>query len=121
MMQKQITTRRRFIEESSKLAGAMALARCALGSAGGWQIGCYTRPWDQFDYRVALDGIAEAGYKSAGLMTHKGKTWVIITVDTTPEESAAIGEEMRKRGLAAVSIYGGDFRWRNRWKPGWRD
>lgn len=97
-------SRRRFLQQSLAVALASPVA-----AAGGWQIGCYTRPWDQFDYRVALDGIAEAGYKYAGLMTHKGKSWVIVTVDTTPEESAAIGEEIRKRGLSAISIYGGDF------------
>jgi sugar phosphate isomerase/epimerase len=75
----------------------------------GWQIGCYTRPWDKFDYRVALDGIAEAGYKYAGLMTHKGKTWVILTTETTPEEATAMGEEVRKRGMQTISIFGGDF------------
>ena len=26
----------------------------ATPSAGPWQIGCYTRPWDRFDYRVRL-------------------------------------------------------------------
>ena len=103
-MQKQITTRRGFIQQSL----AIALSSPAT-AASSWQIGCYTRPWDQFDYRVALDGIAEAGYKYAGLMTHKGKSWVIVTVDTTPEEAAAIGEEVHKRGLATISIYGGDF------------
>jgi sugar phosphate isomerase/epimerase len=107
-------SRRRFIRNSATLAGTMALARApilsgAQRSRGGWQIGCYTRPWDQFDYRVALDGIAEAGYKYAGLMTHKGKSWVILTTDTTPEEAAAMGEEVRKRGMQTVSIYAGNF------------
>jgi len=77
--------------------------------AGGWQIGCYTRPWDQWDYRVGLDGIAQAGFQYAGIMTAKGKPWVIITADSTPEEVAAIAEEVRKRGLKTLSIYGGDF------------
>jgi len=76
---------------------------------GGWQIGCYTRPWDQWDYRVALDGIAEAGFQYAGLMTAKGKSWVIITVDSTPEEVAAVADEVKRRGLKTLSIYGGDF------------
>jgi len=73
-----------------------------------WQIGCYTRPWDQYDYRVALDGIAEAGYRYAGLMTAKGKSWIIITCDTPAEEAARIGAEARQRGLTVVSLYGGD-------------
>lgn len=73
-----------------------------------WQIGCYTRPWDQYDYRVALDGIAEAGYRYAGLMTAKGKSWIIISCDTPQEEAARIGAEARQRGLTVVSLYGGD-------------
>ena len=42
-------------------------------------------------------------------MTHKGKSWVIVTMDTTPEEAAAMGEEVRKRGMQTISIYAGDF------------
>jgi|GEM_PF-3606521 len=44
----------------------------ATPSAGLWQIGCYTRPWDRYDYRVALDAIAELGFPYVGIMTHKG-------------------------------------------------
>jgi sugar phosphate isomerase/epimerase len=77
--------------------------------SGSWKLGCYTRPWDEHDYRVALDGIAEAGYRYAGLMTHKGKSWVMVTVDMTPEEAAVIGDEVRKRGLETISIYIGNF------------
>jgi hypothetical protein len=40
----------------------------AASSSTAYQIGCYTRPWDQHDYRVALDGIAEAGFKYAGIL-----------------------------------------------------
>ncbi len=74
-----------------------------------WQIGCYTRLWDQFDYRIGLDGIAEAGYQYAGLMSHKGKTRILNTLETTLEEAAAAAEEVRRRGLQTVSVYGGDF------------
>jgi len=72
-----------------------------------WQIGCYTRPWANFDYQVALDGIATAGFKYAGLMTAKGGN--IVTVKTTPEEAAAIGAEVKQRGLKAISMWGGSF------------
>lgn len=107
-------SRRHFVRNSATLVGSLALTHAPILSGaqsgrGGWQIGCYTRPWDQFDYRVALDGIAEAGYKYAGLMTHKGKSWVIVTTETTPEEAAAMGEEVRKRGMETISIYAGDF------------
>ncbi len=74
---------------------------------GPWQIGCYTRPWDRHDYRAALDAIAEAGYKHAGLMTTKSKTRLVISAATTPEEAERIGEEVRQRGMTIPSIYGG--------------
>ena len=89
-------------ELASPLAGVAA-------EAPGYQIGCYTRPWDQYEYKVALDGIAEAGFKFAGLMTAKGKSWVLITVESTAEEVATIAEEVRKRGLKTLSLYGCDF------------
>lgn len=101
--------RRDFLKSAAGLAALTGAVKLEAAKQG-YQIGCYTRPWDQFDYKVALDGIAEAGYKYAGLMTHKGKTWVIITVDTTPEEASLIGEEVRKRGMQTISIYGGDFK-----------
>ncbi len=107
----QAATRREFLRAAA-LFGLAGMARPlpALAAAGaGYQLGCYTRPWDQFDYRVALDGIAEAGFKYAGIMTAKGKSWVIITVDSTPEEVAAIAGEVKQRGLKTLSIYGGDF------------
>jgi sugar phosphate isomerase/epimerase len=101
------TNRRDFFRGALGLLGGVALAQ----GAKGWQVGCYTRPWDQFEYRVALDGIAEAGYKYAGLMTHNagGRARTVVGSETTPEEAAAVGEEVRKRGLQAISIYAGDF------------
>jgi sugar phosphate isomerase/epimerase len=72
-----------------------------------WQIGCYTRPWDKHDYRVALDGIAGAGFSYAGLMTSKSGT--VITKDTTPEQARAVAEEAKSRGLKIISVYGGNF------------
>ena len=94
------------------LCAALATGCRGPGRAGAprWQIGCYTRPWDQFDYRTALDGMAKAGFKYAGLMTAKGKSWVIITTDTTPDEAAEIGGEVRQRELKLISLYAGDFR-----------
>ncbi|MGC8640563.1 MAG: sugar phosphate isomerase/epimerase family protein, partial [Isosphaeraceae bacterium] len=113
MTQKQEPARRSFLR-----AGVLActagscpvfggIARAAAGT-DRWQLGCYTRPWDRFDYRVALDGIAEAGFQYAGIMTHKGKTWVIITPQTTPAEAEQVGAEVKKRGLKTISVYG-DF------------
>ncbi len=108
-------TRRRFLGQTIKLGAAgvtISLAAAAAkeeSTASPWQIGCYTRPWDQYDYRTALDAIAEAGFKYAGLMTTKSQTGLIISVSTTPQEAQQIGEEVKKRSLTILSVYGGDI------------
>ena len=56
-----------------------------------------------------MDGIAEAGFEYAGIMTAKGKSWVMITPETTPEEAAAIGQAVTSRGLKTASVYA-DFK-----------
>ena len=91
------------------VAGWGGVAAAVSGTGTEFELGCYTRPWDQFEYRVALDGIAQAGFKHAGLMTAKGKNWVMITVDSTPEEVSAIAGEVKQRGLKTISLYGGDL------------
>ncbi len=110
-------SRRDFLDRTLKLGAAGLAASCTAASietalAGErddrWQIGCYTRPWANYDYRVALDAIAEAGFKYAGLMTTKSeKSNLIISVDTSLEEAQRVGREVKKRGLKVPSIYGG--------------
>ena len=73
-----------------------------------WQLGCYTRVFDQFDYPVALDAIAEAGFKYVGLLTTNTKQWVMIKTTTPTEEVQAMRKEAEKRGLKVLSVYG-DF------------
>lgn len=87
------------------------MARGLTAAGSGFEIGCFTRPWADYDYRVAFDGIAEAGYKCVGLMTAKGSSGkgTLITVETTPEEAATIGAEAAKRGLKVISMWGGGF------------
>ncbi len=93
------------------VAGAFApqVASALTRPADSWQIGCYTRPWAQHEYPVALDAIAEAGFRYVGLMTTKSPTSLVISVETTLEEAQKVGEECRKRRLAVPSIYGGDI------------
>jgi sugar phosphate isomerase/epimerase len=110
-------SRRQFL---SSTAGAMAGGAAfpmftTLGAeapspnqAKPWQIGCYTRPFDQFDYRVAMDGIAEAGFRYLGLMTAKIKQWVMLRRDTPPEEVHTMSAEAKQRSLSIISVYG-DF------------
>jgi len=107
-------SRRKFLGQTVRLGTASLAATCAVtlptlskNGDGPWQIGCYTRPWGQYDYRVALDAIAGAGFKYAGLMTTKSKTGLVISVSTTLEEAERIGEEVKKRRLVVTSVYGG--------------
>jgi sugar phosphate isomerase/epimerase len=87
----------------------MADRAVAASSPQGWQIGIYTRPWASYDYRLALDGMVEAGFKYAGLMTTKsaGKSRQVISAETTPEEAAEVAAELKKRKLQVLSVYGG--------------
>jgi len=94
---------------AAALAGprlAYALAQAAQ-PAPAWQIGIYTRPWAKYDYRVALDAMVEAGFKYAGLMSTNSKTRLVISAATTAEEAEQIGQELKKRGLGLLSVYGG--------------
>lgn len=106
--------RRQFLQRMAATTGAAGLAiprPCAAAEPAldGFQIGCYTRPWDELDLETALDGIAEAGYRYAGIMTAKGTSWVVITPETTPEAAAKVGAAVRQRGLKTLSVYG-DFK-----------
>ncbi len=93
-----------------QIVGHGALAAAEPSGRRRWQIGCYTRPWAAYDYRVALDAISQAGFKYAGLMTTKReKGNLVISVATTPEQSEQIGQEANKRGLKVPSVYGGGF------------
>jgi sugar phosphate isomerase/epimerase len=104
-----MNTRRQFINTLLTATAGAALTRSFAAAAPRWQIGCYTRPWDQHDWRVALDAIAGAGFQYVGLMTTKSKNGLIITTETTPEEAAAVGAEVQQRKLKISSLWAGQF------------
>jgi sugar phosphate isomerase/epimerase len=109
-------SRRAFLQTSVATGTAALSAVCparptpaGVPEAGPWQIGCYTRVFDQWDYRIALDAIAEAGYRHVGLMTTKrtqDQEWVLVSAATPLEKAAQIGADVRKRGLMVPSLYG---------------
>lgn len=112
-------SRRAFLSRTAvAITGSLTLAQKTHAAdstsplAGPWQIGCYTRVFDQWDYRVALDAIAEAGYRYVGIMTTKktpSQDWVLVTSSTALAKATAIGDEVRKRGLDIPSLYGKGF------------
>ncbi|MCX8156326.1 MAG: sugar phosphate isomerase/epimerase [Verrucomicrobiae bacterium] len=113
MRSQSLLPRRAWLQRAATAAAALALApSCATSAtarAARHPLGCYTRPWDQLDYRAALDGMAEAGFQYAGLMTTRGRPSLVVHVDSTPEAVAAVAAEVKARGLKVISIYGGDF------------
>jgi sugar phosphate isomerase/epimerase len=74
---------------------------------GNWQIGIYTRPWRQHDYRVAFDAIAEAGFEHVGLMSTDSENRLVVCAKSTLEEAQTAGQEAKARGLGIPSVYGG--------------
>ena len=113
------TTRRGFLARAVALGTAGAaipeilssgtLEAAAAPGAGPWQIGIYTRPFGQYEYRVALDAIAEAGYKYVGLMTIKSRDGLVVSMSSTEEEAERVRTEASDRGLKIISVYGGGF------------
>lgn len=106
-----LRSRRAFLRETTALAAGAAAAplfdrvEAASAPTDGYPLGCFTRPFDQHDYRAALDAIAEAGFRYCGIMTAKGKSWVIINEDTATEEAAGVGADAKSRGLGVLSVY----------------
>jgi sugar phosphate isomerase/epimerase len=109
--------RRSFLATTAKLSAAglaasrmesLFAADADMAREPAWQLGCYTRVFDQFDYPVALDAIAEAGFKYVGLLTTNTKQWIMIKSTTPVEEVQAMRREAAKRGLKVLSVYG-DF------------
>lgn len=110
MVSRDKLSRREFLYRSAQVGSVACGLPAALSFAGveeRWQIGCYTRPWDKYDYRVALDAIAEAGFKYVGLMTTKSKSNLVISAATSLEEARIVCEEIKKRSLSVSSVYGG--------------
>ncbi len=113
--QTESITRRGFLAGSLTAAAvgrslaAEPASRPASRPADRWQVGCYTRPWAAHEYPVALEAIAKAGYRYAGLMTTKGPGNLVISFRTTPEQARKVLADVRTAGLKVVSIYGGDI------------
>ena len=122
MVDSEHVTRREFLSNTARITAASTTAAAltrptavakSYASDEPWLIGCYTRPWAEYDYRVALDAIAEAGFKHVGLMSTKPKDdakWaLVIDVTTSIDVAAEVGRQARRRGLQIPSIYGGSI------------
>lgn len=111
-MQRYSFSRRTFLQKGAILSLATRFIRSA-GAAEksdpAWQIGCFTRPWDSYDYRTGLDAVAEAGFRYIGLMTCKSKTNLVLSLESTLEEAERIGGEVERRGMQVPCVFAGGF------------
>jgi sugar phosphate isomerase/epimerase len=128
MMRADVLSRRRFLGQTVGAAALASVLPSAIDAAtqafagnttikagyAAWQIGCYTRPWAKYDCRTAMDAIVEAGFHDLGLMTIKNKSNLVISVNSTLEEAARVGDEAKQRRLKISSVYGGGISMRNR-------
>jgi sugar phosphate isomerase/epimerase len=65
-----------------------------------WPVGCFNRPWTQWGYDAALDGMKAAGYKLTGLLT-TSKEEPLVAATATPEYLAGVKKRIAARGLTA--------------------
>lgn len=88
---------------------ATASVPVASRPAEQWRIGCSTRPWDGFDYPVAFEAIAEAGYRYVGPMTARTRTGLVIGPESTPDEIDKVRAALDRFKLRVITLYGGDI------------
>ena len=88
---------------------APAFLGASADSTSAYQIGCFTRPWAAYDWRIAFDEIAAAGFKHVGLMTTNSPSKHILHQETTIDQAHKVGEEAKQRGLGIPSAWGGDL------------
>lgn len=97
--------RREFLRTA---AAAAASAGCTLSHVGAaprargtrWTIGCFNRPWMQWDLDAALKGVKDAGYKVTGLLS-RTRQEPFIGSEATPEYLDGLKKKIAAHGLTA--------------------
>ena len=69
------------------------------------QLGCFNRPWSQFDYDGALAGMAAAGFELTGTMRQQKEA--LVDVDSTEDEVAVLRARVQRAGLKPSTVLGG--------------
>src|SRR2546423_3739555 len=81
---------------------AVGAAEKKKSAATAWPIGCFNRPWRDWGYDAALDGIKAAGYEWTGLLTAlPGEGEIFAGSAATPEYLDALKKKIATRGLKA--------------------
>ena len=97
-------SRREFLASSAAALALLPLTgrAAAASQPTRWPIGCFNRPWTNWSFDEALDGIKGEGYAWTGLLTatpRKGEH--LIGSAATPEYLAALKQKIAARGLKA--------------------
>jgi sugar phosphate isomerase/epimerase len=101
-------SRRRFLSRTGTVAvGALTVSGVesglAAGSAVDWAVGCFNRPWGNFSFDDALDGLQAGGFKTTGLVgQHKQKTEALLRPDSQADYLARLRERIEAHGLKPV-------------------
>lgn len=66
-------------------------------------LACMNRPWAQFSFERALEGVRAAGFSAFALLSHAREQ--LIAPDTPPEEAARVAEIIAQHGLRLVMIH----------------
>jgi sugar phosphate isomerase/epimerase len=69
------------------------------------ELGCFNRPWNQFELSDFLAGTKAAGYALAGFMRQKGEA--TVDVDSPPDRAAEVRAEVEAAGLAPSTLLAG--------------
>lgn len=96
-------TRREFLQTAAVAAVISAGAPGATGLAAEtvhWPIGGFNRPWRQWTFDDALDGMVAAGYQLAGLMSPQ-KSEPFTSAAATPDYLRDLKQRIQRRGLTA--------------------
>jgi sugar phosphate isomerase/epimerase len=67
------------------------------------ELGCFNRPWNQFEFSDFLNGAATAGYTLAGFMRQKGES--MLDADSPPGRAAELRAEVHAAGLSPSALF----------------
>ncbi|MFQ5811065.1 MAG: sugar phosphate isomerase/epimerase family protein [Armatimonadota bacterium] len=68
------------------------------------ELGCFNRPWSEYDYDDALAGMAAAGYTVTGFMRQQKEA--LVDADSTPEQMEQLKAQVAKHGLSPSTVLG---------------
>ena len=67
-----------------------------------YQIGCFNRPWHEWDYEIALGGMEAAGYTHTGFMGQQGNP--LISAESSPEEILRLKRSVEAHALRPAVV-----------------